>query len=160
MRPDRFRDYALDAYRAAPGIAAAELWADGTRRPFGIKVSLAGGAQIWQAITAQARPGANPAEPERPEEGEVPDMPAVPTPAGPGPVALALVEQMLAGALVSAGSREIARAYTYSAERQGAANPGVGVHFHSGARVFAPFVHALRPGERAPGREYDLPDAV
>ncbi|MGK5533280.1 hypothetical protein [Streptomyces sp. URMC 129] len=159
MRPERFQQFALDAYAQASGIGQAEPWSDGTKRPLGIKVRFASGAEIWHGITAQPRDGDRYDEPEQPVEKQAPDPLPLPD-LGGGRIRITDAELYVAAVLNNTGSPEIARCYGYSHGRQQApAIPGVGVEFWSGARIFMPFVHALRSGQ-TPGKEYDLPQEV
>ena len=103
VRPDD--RWPLDRLRqrvGAPGIAAVDAWNDGTVRPFGLKVTLASGAQVWPAITAVAAPGENYDQPETPVTGEPPAQ--LPAPALDGKVPMTAVEQLLASALAASGN--------------------------------------------------------
>jgi hypothetical protein len=155
MRPDRFREFALQTYLAA-GLTALP-WQDGTR-PNGIQVTLPSGAQVWHAIACQSADGDDLNQPEKPVERHAPDP--VPLPDIPGRVTIPDAERYLAALLQNSGSKEIADAYTYSGREKPSVHPGFGVNFHSTARVFCVFVHALRPGEQNPGGEYNLPQEV
>ncbi|GAB2880683.1 hypothetical protein [Streptomyces mayteni] len=132
MRPQRFQQFAIDAYRAA-GIQA-EPWSEDTKRPMGIALTLPTGQQIRHAITAQSREGEKYAEPEQPVEKEAPAPVAVPE-LGKG-ADPRQVEGYLAAVLNNSGSTEILRTYGYSDHTPPAMHPGFGVIFHSGARVF------------------------
>ncbi|SOD58184.1 hypothetical protein SAMN06297387_10123 [Streptomyces zhaozhouensis] len=157
MRPARFQQFALASYQAA-GLHA-EPWAEGTSRPFGVKIRLPGGAEVWHAVTTQPRDGDRPDEPEEPVEKDAPqpvDVPELPA----GRVPVVVVERYLAALLTNAGSAEIARVYGYTDREQRGSVAGFGVEFWSGAKAFAPFVHALRPGQAAPGQGFDLPREV
>lgn len=156
MRPARFQQFAISVYQAA-GLAA-EPWEEGTARPRGIKLRLPSGAEIWHAITTQPRDGDRPDEPEQPVEKDAPqpvDVPELPA----GRVPVTTVERYLAALLTNAGSNEISRVYTYSGREQSGSTQGVGVEFWSGAKAFAPLVHAMRPGQ-SPGQGFDLPQEV
>ncbi|SFD28839.1 hypothetical protein [Streptomyces aidingensis] len=156
MRPQRFMDFAVRTYSAA-GLEA-EPWQDGTKRPFGVRVRLPGGGQIWHAVTAAAPPGEDYAAPEQPVEKEAPAP--VPLPAlGNGPVPVPAAEQYLAALLTNAGSLEIIRAYGYSGREASSQNPGLGVEFHSGGKIHCVFVHAARAGQQR-GQEYALPGEI
>ncbi len=159
MRPARFMPFAAQALTKAPGILAVEPWQDGGTRPYGLKVTLATGAQVWPAITAVGAPGEDYSqpEPEKPATGEPPAE--IPAPELSGKLPMGTVEKALAAALASSGSPEIARVYCYSDRDKPNINPGVGVEFHSGARIHMAFVHAMRPGQ-TPGRAYALPDTI
>lgn len=158
MRPARFQEFALKALTAAPGILSVEPWQDGTTRPNGLKVTLATGAQVWPAITAVSAPGEDYSQPEQPVEGE--PLPDVPLPQLAGDkVKVTDVELFLVAVLTNAGCREIAQVYGYSDRPSPNLHPGVGVEFHSGAKIHMGFVHAMSAG-RSPGRPWDLPTAV
>ncbi|RBM04530.1 hypothetical protein [Streptomyces sp. PT12] len=156
MRPARFQQFAIDTYRAA-GLGA-EPWNEKSKRPYGVKVRLASGAEVWHAITTQSRDGDDFERPEEPVEKDAPEPVAVPE-LGAGRVRLLDVERHLVALLTNAGSTEMARVYGYSDREQPGRSPGFGVEFHSGARAFAPFVHAMRSGQ-APGQPFDLPAEV
>lgn len=155
MRPQRYMQFAADAYRAAD--LHAEPWTESSR-PFGIKVRLASGAEVWHAITAQSREGEQFDEPEQPVEGEPPAPVEVPS-LGTGRTRVTDIERYLTALVINTGSPEIAQGYAYSEGSKTGNTPGYGVRFHSGARVFAPFVHVLRPGQ-TPGKEFDVPQEV
>lgn len=158
MRPARFQEFALKTLTAAPGVVSVEPWNDGTTRPYGLKVTLVGGAQVWPAITAVGAPGEKYSEPEAPVEGEVlPEVPLPDLPAGKIPVTT--VEAFLVAAMTNAGSREIAQVYGYSDRPTPSLHPGLGVIFHNGAKINMGFVQALSAG-RSPGRAWDVPTAV
>ncbi|MQS07147.1 hypothetical protein [Streptomyces alkaliphilus] len=160
MRPERFRDFALEIYGRAPGITAVESWSEGTERPFGIEVTLASGARVRHAITAQAAEGDRYDEPEKPVEKDPPaEIPVPELGTGRG-IPLVDIERYLAAVLNNSGSPEIERTYSYRDREQPSMTSGIGLVFHSGARIFAPFVHVMRAGERTPGRPYDLPSEV
>lgn len=157
MRPARFQEFAQQTLAGAPGIAAVEPWQDGTTRPFGLKVTLGTGAQVWPAITAVAAPGEHYDQPETPVEGEPPaEMPMPPLEAK---MPITEVEKVIAAALAASANPEIARVYCYSDRKQPNLNPGVGLHFHNGGKIHMVFVHAMRAGQ-TPGRPYALPEAI
>lgn len=136
MRPQRFQEYALEAYRAA-GLQA-EPWQDGTSRPFGIRVTLPGGAQAAHAITFQSAEGEKYSEPEQPVEKDAPEALPVPD-LGAGKPAAPQLELYLAALVNNAGSQEIARVWAYSDREHPPQNPGFGVEFHTGARAYCMF---------------------
>ncbi|WP_049580410.1 hypothetical protein [Streptomyces sp. SBT349] len=156
MRPARFQQYAITAYRAA-GLEA-QPWTEGAKRPFGVKVRFGSGAEVWHAVTTQPREGDVPEQPEEPLEKDAPEPVAVPE-LGAGRLPIPTVERYLVALLTNAGNTEVARVYAYSDRDQPGSTSGLGVEFHSGAKAFAPFVHAMPPG-RTPGREFDLPQEV
>lgn len=156
MRIERFREFALRTYAAA-GLTA-ESWQADVRRPHGIKVTLPSGSQIYHAITTQSAEGDKADQPEKPVEGEAPPPVAVPD-AG-GKVTIADAERLLAAVLQNSGNPEIAETYSYSGRETPSVHPGFGINFHSGARIYCVFVHALRSGQQSPGGEYELPQEV
>jgi hypothetical protein len=158
MRPATFQEFALTTYRQAPGIQAAEPWQDGTNRPHGIHVTLTSGAGLFHAITGQSAEGDDYTRPEEPLDKDASKPVPLPDLAG-GPVPLTALESYLAAVINNTGNRQIAATYTYSDRPQPPKNPGYGVHFHSGARIFCVFVQAAGPGAR-PGDEYDLPQRI
>ncbi|WP_165985997.1 hypothetical protein [Streptomyces sp. YIM 98790] len=156
MRPQRFMDFAVRTYTAA-GLQA-EPWQEGTKRPFGVQVTLPNGGQIWHAITAVAVPGEDYAAPEQPVEKEAPTP--VPLPSiGSGPVPVPEVERYLAALMTNSGSPEIARAYGYSGRESSSQYPGFGIEFHSEAKVHCVFVYGARAGQQR-GQEHAVPKEV
>lgn len=157
MRPARFQEFAQKTLTGAPGILAVDAWNEGTVRPYGLKVTLGTGAQVWPAITAVAAPGERYDQPEAPVEAEPPAE--IPAPTLDGKLPITEVEKVLASALAASGNPEIRRVYCYSDRKQPNLHPGVGVEFHSGAKINLPIVHAMRAGQ-TPGRPYTLPETV
>ncbi|GAB2829830.1 hypothetical protein [Streptomyces daliensis] len=130
MRIDRFQAMALDAYRAAPEIASAELWEDGTRRPHGIELTVAG-RTVRHAITRVRTPGEDMGQPEAtPVEG-TPPAPVEPRPT-PGGGRDRQTAEYLAAVLAGTAHPELACVYAYGEKSQ---NAGLGVEFHSGAKI-------------------------
>ncbi|ARQ70324.1 hypothetical protein [Streptomyces marincola] len=156
MRPDRFQQFAIDAYRGA-GLQA-EAWTEGTKRPFGVVVTVPGGARLWHAITVQSAEGERYDQDEQPVEKEAPAPVTVPE-LGAGRVSLGVLEEYLAALLTNTGSPEIVKTWRYSDREQAGTTPGLGVEFWSGARAYAPFVLAARAGG-SPGAPFDLPSEV
>ncbi|WP_062206811.1 hypothetical protein [Streptomyces sp. NBRC 109706] len=148
MRPARFQEFAGDSYAAAGAVQEVESWSEGTARPFGLVVTFASGARLWQAVTAQAAPGEESVERAAPEPVPLPEL-------GAGRLRLPEVERYLVAVLANAGCAEIARVWGYTDREPPASTPGLGVEFHSGARVFAPFVHAAGRGQQR-GDAYEL----
>lgn len=155
MRPQRFQRFALDTYQAA-GLAA-EAWEEGTKRPLGIVVTLPNGSRIWHGINGQARPGDKYDQPEEPVEKDAPEPVPVPEPGAR--IRIVEAEHYLSALLNNAGSREVERVYCYSDREQPGSSRGFGLHFHSGARIFVPFVRAARAGQ-SPGKDYELPQEI
>ncbi|RKN45831.1 hypothetical protein [Streptomyces hoynatensis] len=155
MRPQRFQQFALDTYQAA-GLAA-EPWEEKTKRPLGIVVTLPGGSRLWHAINAQARDGDTYDQPEEPVEKDAPEP--VPVPELGARIRIADAEHYLSALLNNAGNRELAGVYCYSDREQPGSTRGFGLHFHSGARIFVPFVRAARAGQ-SPGKDFDLPQEI
>ncbi|NGO73711.1 hypothetical protein [Streptomyces boncukensis] len=130
MRIDRFQSFAVDAYRQAPEIASADPWQEGTRRPYGIEMTVAG-QTVRHALTRVRVPGEDVEQPERdPAEGE-PPAPVEPRPA-PGGARDRQTARFLAAVLADTGHPEIARVYAYD---ESSTDPGLGVEFHSGAKI-------------------------
>ncbi|MFE9392275.1 hypothetical protein [Streptomyces sp. NPDC006784] len=130
MRIDRFQSFALDAYRQAPEIAGAEPWSDGTSRPAGIELKVAG-RTVRHALTRVRVPGEDTGQPEAaPVEGP-PAEPIEPRPA-PAGAQDRQTAVYLAAVLAGAGHPEIARVCSYDEKSQ---NAGLGVEFHSGAKI-------------------------
>ncbi|GAA3864118.1 hypothetical protein [Streptomyces sedi] len=157
MRPARYQQFAIDTYRAA-GLAA-EPWEEGTRRPYGVCVTLPSGARLWHAITAQARPGDDGSQPEEPVVKEAPNplpLPEIET----GRVPVPRLELYLSALINNAGSGEIESVYGYSDRSTPPTTPGFGVRFWSEARIYAPFVRSAAPGGRDGGAAFDLPAEI
>ncbi|WP_182605366.1 hypothetical protein [Streptomyces alkaliphilus] len=93
------------------------------------------------------------------EKGPPAEIPVPELGTGRG-IPLVDIERYLAAVLNNSGSPEIERTYSYRDREQPSITSGIGVVFHSGARIFAPFVHVMRAGERTSGRPYDLPSEV
>ncbi|WP_052852343.1 hypothetical protein [Streptomyces avicenniae] len=136
MRPQRFQQFAIDAYQAA-GMKA-EPWSEGTKRPLGVALTLPNGAQLRHAVSGQSRDGDAYGEAEQPVEGEAPAPVPVPD-LGRG-AEPRQVEAYLAAVLTNTGHPEILRAYAYGDREQPPKHAGVGVVFHSGAKVYCLFV--------------------
>ncbi|NJQ04938.1 hypothetical protein [Streptomyces lonarensis] len=156
MRPERFRDFAVQSYTTA-GLAA-EPWDDGNKRPLGVKVTLPSGAQVWHAVTVQSPEGEKSSEPEKIVEGDAPASEPLPDLTSRVPVPT--VEAFLAGTIRNAGSTEVSGVYSYSGRETPSVHPGFGVTFHSGAKAFCVFVHVAGPGQGRPGNAYDIPTEV
>ncbi|MFH8993243.1 hypothetical protein [Streptomyces sp. NPDC017940] len=151
MRPARFQEFALDVLPKAPEIQTVTTW-DG--RTFGLHVTFNTGSQLWIGSTAQAAPSEQADQPETPVHGEAPAEAPYPDLYENGKITPARAEAYLAAALTNSHNDEITSVYPYGSE---AKNPGLGVRFHSGARIFMLFQSAGRPGQAEGGRDYDLP---
>jgi hypothetical protein len=148
---ERVVPYAVDALTAAPDIQRAETWSDGDR-PFGPTVTFSTGARLWLALTRAAAPGAS-LDAEAPVTGQAPAEVPLPDLYADGKITAGRAEQYLAAVLTNAAHSEVARVHTYSGLTPAAMHPGVGIVFHSKARVHLPFVHTARAGQdrgRAP----------
>ncbi|MEU8682995.1 hypothetical protein [Streptomyces sp. NPDC048611] len=159
MRPPRLMEFAVDALGKAPEIQRAEAWQEGTTRPAGIHLTFTTGSELWIAVAGGGRPGENYDLPEVPVTDEPPAEVPVPDLFQGGKATPLSAEAYLAAVLNNSGNNEIKRTYAYSAGDTPTAHPGVGIHFHSGARGFLPFVHTARPGQGKGSRPFDLQDA-
>lgn len=130
MRVERFQEALVEAYSGAPGVVSAQPWQDGTRRPFGVEVQLAGGRTVRHAITRVRVQGEDVAQLEQVTEGE-PPTPVEPWPEPKG-VRDRQTAAFLAAAVSAAGLRELSRVYVYGEASQHA---GLGAECHSGARL-------------------------
>ncbi|MFF8793322.1 hypothetical protein [Streptomyces globisporus] len=157
MRPARFQQFAVEALSKAPDVKSVDPWQE-PERPFGVHIMFMSGAQIWAAITATAAPGEDYKQPENPVVYEAPAEVAYPDLFEGGKVTPHLAEKYLAAALTNSGSGEIATVYAYTVNDPGTANPGVGVKFHSEARIQVLFQHTARAGQDK-GRAFDLQSA-
>ncbi|WP_159048068.1 hypothetical protein [Streptomyces sp. WM6378] len=64
-----------------------------------------------------------------------------------GKVSPQRAEAYLTAVLTNSGSTEIAEIYGYTHRaRKPAMNPGIGIIFHNGARLWVPFLHTTQPG--------------
>ncbi|WP_435239544.1 hypothetical protein [Streptomyces sp. YPW6] len=157
MRPARFQTFAVEALSKAPDVKSVDPWHE-DNRPFGLHIMFMSGAQIWAAITATAAPGEDYKQPENPVVYEAPAEVAYPDLYEGGKVTPLLAEKYLAAALTNSGSGEIATVYAYTVNDAGTANPGVGVKFHSEARIQVLFQHTARAGQDK-GQAFDLQSA-
>lgn len=122
MRIDRFQEHLLSVYNATSGVQA-ETWSDGTKRPSGMRIKLPNGTEVRHALTRVRVPDEDLDAPEEPVLGDPPPELPVPSPSTPA--------EYLAAVLANSGNQEMARVWVYeSAER-----PGLGVEFHSGAKI-------------------------
>ncbi|MFH8990893.1 hypothetical protein [Streptomyces sp. NPDC017940] len=151
MRPARFQEFTLDVLPKAPEIQTVNVW-DG--RAFGLHLTFNTGSQLWIGSTAQAAPGEQGDQAETPVHGDTPAEVPYPDLYEGGKITPARAEDYLAAALTNSHNDEIASVYPYGSE---AKNPGLGVRFHSGARIFMLFEIAGRPGQSADGQKYSLP---
>jgi hypothetical protein len=157
MRLDTFHAFALEALAKAPDVQSADPWQGNAEHLRGVHVTFATGAQLWFGITAAAAPGDKWEGPEVPVEGNALADVQYPDLYESGKVTPARAQEYLAAAIVNAGSREIAKVYSYDSE---AKHPGFGVIFHSGARAFCLLHHTARPGQSVGSRAFDLQAAV
>lgn len=133
MRPARFQEFAITAFRRGSEVADVEPWQDGTKRPYGVRVKFASGTVFHVSITAVTPPGDKFAEPETPVTADPPGE--VPVPSMSGAVTPQRAETYLAALLNNTGNPEVARTYAYSARDTPSMNPGLGVDFHNGGKV-------------------------
>ncbi|MDT0265525.1 hypothetical protein RM844_04375 [Streptomyces sp. DSM 44915] len=152
MRPASFQEFARDRYPAVGGVREVEPWSEGTARPFGLLVTFDSGVRLWQAVTAQPAATAEPASGPPPAPVPQPELPA-------GRMTPVAIERFLVAAVANAGRAEMARVWGYSDREPPASTPGLAVEFHSGARIFAPFVHLAGPQQQR-GPAYELPQEV
>jgi hypothetical protein len=150
MRLDRFHAFALETLPKAPEIQSAEPWDGGGAG--GVRVAFASGAQLWIRTTMALAPGEKHDAPEAPFHGEPPAEVSFPELYEGGNVTPMRAKHYLAAALSNTGCDEISNVYPY----QDDAHPGLGVRFHSGARVFLLFAHTARPGQSLSGTKYEL----
>ncbi|MCR8946045.1 hypothetical protein NW249_28455 [Streptomyces sp. OUCMDZ-4982] len=158
MRPARFQQFAVEALAKAPDVKSVDPWQEDSR-PFGVHIMFMSGAQIWAAITATAAPGEDYKQPENPVVYEAPAEVAYPDLYDDGKVTPQLAEKYLAAALTNSGSGEIAAVYAYTVKDPATAHPGVGVQFHSEARIQLLFQHTARAGQDKGSRPFDLQTA-
>ncbi|WP_228995169.1 hypothetical protein [Streptomyces sp. DH8] len=158
MRPARFQTFAVDALAKAPDVKSVDPWQEESR-PFGVHIMFMSGAQIWAAITATAAPGEDYNQPENPVSYEAPGEVAYPDLYDGGKVTPQLAERYLAAALTNSGSAEIDSVYAYSVKDPATNHPGVGVRFHSEARIQLLFQHTARAGQDKGARPFDLQSA-
>lgn len=135
MRPARFQEFAITAFRRGGEVAAAEPWQEGTTRPYGVRVEFGTGAVIHVSLTAVPPPGENFCEPEAPVTAEPPSQVAVPELYEGGKPTPQRAELYLAALLNNSGNPEVARTYAYSARETPPMNPGLGVDFHNGGKA-------------------------
>lgn len=135
MRPARFQEFAITAFRRGSEVAAVEPWQDGTTRPYGVQVKFSTGAVLRVSITAVTPPGENFKEPEAPVTAEPPAEVPVPEPYEGGKPSPQRAELYLAALLNNSGNPEVARTYAYSARETPPMNPGLGVDFHNGGKA-------------------------
>ncbi|MFB7007909.1 MULTISPECIES: hypothetical protein [unclassified Streptomyces] len=161
MRPQRFQEFAVETLLKAPEIKNAEPWTEADR-PGGVHLTFNTGAQLWAAITATAAPGDDYDRPEVPVIDAPPAEVPLPELYEGGKVTPLKCEAYLAAVFANSGNGEIARTYAYS---EGAtvtnptANPGMGLVFHSGAKIQFLFQYTARAGQDKGGRPFDLQDA-
>ncbi|QSS91483.1 hypothetical protein [Streptomyces sp. M54] len=158
MRPARFQDFAVEALAKAPDVKSVEPWQE-PDRPFGVHILFMSGAQIWAAITATAAPGEDYKQPENPVSYEAPAEVAYPDLYEGGKVTPQLAEKYLAAAFTNSGSPEIESVYAYSVKDPATAHPGLGLRFHSEARIQLLFQHTARPGQDKGNSPFDLQSA-
>lgn len=135
MRPARFQEFAITAFRRGSEVAAVEPWQDGTRRPYGVQVKFNTGTAFRLSITAVTPPGENFKEQEVPVTAEPPAEVPVPNLYDGGKVTPQRAELYLAALLNNTGSPEIAETFAYSNRETPPMNPGLGVNFHNGGKA-------------------------
>ncbi|WP_411082067.1 hypothetical protein [Streptomyces sp. cmx-18-6] len=158
MRPARFQDFAADALAKAPDVKSVDPWQE-PDRPFGIHIVFMSGAQIWAAITATAAPGEDYDQPENPVSYEAPAEVGYPELYEDGKVTPQQAEKYLAAAFTNSGSPEIASVYAYTVKDPATSHPGLGLKFHSEARIQFLFQHTARAGQDKGSQPFDLQTA-
>ncbi|MEU3602694.1 hypothetical protein ABZ714_28860 [Streptomyces sp. NPDC006798] len=152
MRTARFLPFASEALSKAPDIQDVTSWDRGDHTK-GLKISFTSGAQLWVGVTMTTAPGERIEQPESPVHGDAPDEVALPDLYEDGKITPDRAKKYIAAALTHAHCDEIETVYPYSDE---AANPGVGVKFHNGSRIYCLFTQTARPGQGPGGKKYDL----
>lgn len=135
MRPARFQEFAITAFKRGSEVAAVEPWQDGTRRPYGVRVKFNTGATLNVSITAVTPPGESFKEQEVPVEVEPPAEVPVPDLYDAGKVTPQRAELYLAALLNNTGSPEIVDTFAYSDRETPPMNAGLGVNFHNGGKA-------------------------
>ncbi|MFF3547060.1 hypothetical protein ACFYXD_35145 [Streptomyces platensis] len=162
MRPQGLMEFVAETLGKAPEVQRAEVWQEGTIRPFGVQVTFVTGSEMWLGVMAQAAPGESYDQPEKSVTDAPPAEVAVPELLQGGKVTPASAEAYIAAVLNNSGCPEIKRTYAYSegaTPTRPTAHPGVGIEFHSKGRGFLPFIHTARPGQGKGNRAFDLQDA-
>jgi hypothetical protein len=155
-------EFVVDTLGKAPEVTRAEPWQEGTSRPAGVHITFATGSELWLAVTGGGRPGEDYDRPEVPVTDAPPAEIPVPELLQSGKITPTSAEAYIAAVLNNSGCNEIKRTYAYSggaAPTQPTAHPGVGIHFHSDAKGFLPFVHTARAGQGKGSQAFDLQDA-
>lgn len=142
MRPQRLMEFVAATLEKAPEVQRAEAWQDSTRRPYGVRVQFATGAELRLGVMTAAPPGENHEKPEVPVTGEPPTEVPVPDPFKAGKIDPIAAEGYIAATLANSGSAEIKEVYGYTSRASATsptAHPGVGLQFHSTGRGFLLF---------------------
>lgn len=147
MRPMRFQSWLKALLSTADSVAGVRLTEDDPSLDNAVEVTLGSGARILLTTIGSAAPGANDySVPEEIVEGEVlAPVPPVQLDTS-GSVRVADFVAFLTAALINAGSPEIATIEVMppSPSHQHT----IELRFHSGAKVWIYFRHALRAGEQ------------
>ncbi|MEU5436390.1 hypothetical protein AB0G73_23850 [Streptomyces sp. NPDC020719] len=122
---------------------------------YGIVITTTSGSRLWVTITSVLAPGARIDDADVPVPGE--PLTAVPVPAlyQDGKITPRAAEAYLAATLTNSAHPEIRRAYGYT-DNAPTRHPGVGIEFHSGAKVYLPFAHTARAGQNRGRERYRL----
>jgi len=155
MRPERFQELCLTALTGSD-IKAVDVWSEEGTRPFGLEVTFAGGSRVWLGITASLAPGEKHGEAEVPVTGPRLSEVSLPALYENQQITPQRAERYLAGAIGNMGHEEIARVWAYTDREVPRSQPGVGVEFHSGARIFLLLVHTARPEQQRGNTAYRL----
>lgn len=148
MRLPRWAPWVHDVLNGSPAITQVQTFADaGIRdKPCGHVVRLRTGATIAvQWVRTSASGGEDQSQPEEPVTGEPPAPVEVPDLPASGKVPLTLVEAHLAALILGAANPEV-RAVERTSQRPDGGKCGVNVHMHSGATVYAVFLHTAPAG--------------
>lgn len=164
MRLPRWAPWVHDVLTGSPAFTGVQTFADAgiTGKPFGHVITLRTGATIAvQWVRTSASGGEDQAQPEEPVTGKPPERVEVPDLPASGRVPLTLVEAHLAALIAGGGSDEI-RAVERTSQRPGRGTKcGVNVHMHSGATVYAVFLHTAPAGQAiSSGGDYQQREEV
>lgn len=148
MRLPRWAPWIAEVMAGSPAIQSVETFEQvGIRdKPCGHVVTLRTGAKVAiQWVRTSASGGEDQSQPEEPVTGEPPRAVEVPDLPASGKVPLTLVEAHLAALITGAVHPEI-RAVERTSQRPDWKKCGVNVHMHSGAVVYAVFLHTAPAG--------------
>jgi len=153
MRPARFHQFAIDTLPKAPDVQAVEDGGE-SGRPYSLHVTFTNGSQVWIGVTGTLAPGDKYDIEEQPVHGDAPSEIPYPPLFDSGNVTPATAQAYLAAATTNTGNTEILAAEPYNDDD--VQNPGFGVTFHNGAKIWCLFTHTARAGQARGNRAYDL----